>query len=288
MTFTSRRLLSLTRQPSVFPVFSLGYQSEESLLFKGSSLLKQTRIVACKATKSNKKTSKGDNIPLILKGNDPACSFTQVNLTTSNLVLIEELKSLTKLTNEEIFSNEVTYGAGMLKYEGQEWYNGCVYLGKNANNRYVFSFSGAEGLKVLREKFLSEPRAAEILNQMTVSQVSYLMTINMSSTVTNMESWRHATAQSVMNCSTEKTSVYLEKSCFKVNKSTSQRFISLEPLTPVGKQENFEKILIRVSFKDATGMRFLTGLLDMSANVKFNGLHGKRYFKKCRFRRFFS
>lgn len=220
----------------------------------------RTVCVRCNATK---KSSKKDLFPEILKGALPATAFSNLNLTTSNSQLIDEIQSDLGLTPQTITRRAAGLGAGILKYEGNEWSNGAIFVGKNASGRYIITFLGIEGFKILEDNRNNQELVRKF-QQMTVTQISAFLTTTSDPNYRNGEEWIKGAGTSIINCSPSKTLVYLDKNSLKVGKKGGNKVLEIKPFNPGGKENSFSKVLIKAFFSGSTAEKLFATLLNVT------------------------
>lgn len=211
------------------------------------------------------KKGRKELLPSILNQNNSSCAFLNANLTTNDTTGIERIQSDAGLTPETITKSNVSLGAGILRYNGNEWLNGAVFLGKNDSGRYILKFMGQEGLKILQD--LSKyPETVQLLNGMTVTQCSYYLTVSADSSINTAEKWREACAKTILNCVTSKLFVFLDKDSLQIGKKGANKVINFKPLNPSAKDFSFQKTLIKVSFTSTPASRLIGSLLTPSSS----------------------
>lgn len=102
----------------------------------------------CRSSKAKGNSKNKDpfrNYPVNLQG----IVLEQLNLSCVNTGVVENILKDAKLTPETISASHKTYGSGTLKYTGNEWYGGSVFVGQNSSNGWILIFRGETGGSVI-------------------------------------------------------------------------------------------------------------------------------------------
>lgn len=210
-----------------------------------------------------KKTTAADRWPLILQGNDSVGLFNHINMTTTDYEIVKKFMNIAQLTPDKIEESDVIYGSGLLQYTGSMWYDESIFIGKSSTNRHLIRVINESGLKILRNA-LKDSLIVEAFREISVTQVSFYLSVNAPVNLKTTDTWIRESATSVRNCSAEKTLVYLEKSSIKIGQRGSSRSITIEPLLLNNKMTDFQKIVFKAVFTNNSAMQFLSGLTDLS------------------------
>jgi len=147
-------------------------------------------LVVCKAAKKLTATNavavaaELQGGPLLL-----ACNLTfSADPTTKLCSEADLIQGNLGLTSATATKSPSKFGAGQLVYEGAEWYNGEVFVGKNKNNTHIIRLTGRKGAELLQE-IVKMGSLDSAVAKATVNQVSYRMRSDAPSTYPNNEAW---------------------------------------------------------------------------------------------------
>jgi hypothetical protein len=231
--------------------------------FSTKNVMRRDKIIATAVSKSRNK----ENIPLILKNNESTAVFMQMSLTTSVRQIIDSIKSNGGLTNETMTKQKVVFGTGILRYEGSEWYDGAIFIGETqTSGRFLIKIVGEIGLKVV-ENICKSQEMVTVFSSLTVTQCIYYCTTSVDPKYQTMDQWRTGAVQTLGNCLTAKTLVVLNRDSLQLGKKSLNRLITFTPLSVIGKEQRFSKLLIKVVLSGTSAQRFLVTLLRKRTEV---------------------
>lgn len=220
-------------------------------------------FVVCQA----KRSGFAGTVPSKLTGTDCYALFHQLTLTTPHSSDIEILKQNGNLTTKTMTKKFSRLGSGMTMYEGSEWFNGDIFVGKNKENRGLLKVSGTSGLDFI-QNLAANSASVNILKSCTITQMKCLVTIPANSFLNTEEKWRSEVGKCLDSASGSTKSIYLEQSSFCMGRRGATRLLSLKPFQIEGKGKEFTKLLIELNVNSQPAMHLLNGFLMKPANPK--------------------
>jgi hypothetical protein len=227
------------------------YNSRSSVLVAAKKSTGARRSVVASA----KRTKASDFVLSNTSG-----SLIKLNLTTAERAVCDQVLANLGLTAANISKANATLGSGPLKYTGDEYGNGAIFVGTSVAGRHILSFMGQAGADYY-EKARKSQEIMALFNQFNVTCYEFALAVDSLSDTRSVdalqERFKSFTATQIVQ---GKVSVSISPKGLAVGKASASKYITILPLEP-SSDGKIQKIIIRCALSGAAAKN----LINLSA-----------------------